>query len=147
MSNFNLKKFLSTYKPKTIDSFIDKYLQSDKLKGYSFYDGSVELIQQKTYIKYVKICEVGENILFDKIKSGGILLAGGISPQGFFNSTSDYKTWTHLLLKYRRSGSAGKKDLTENIYQINIKKNYIFYCFTENHNDLLKQMFIELLNK
>lgn len=139
MSNFNLKQFLKTYKPRNIESVTNKYLESKKLKGYSLYKKGIELIQCKTYIMFVKISDASNSTSLNNIIPGGILLAGGISLQGYFKNNSNYETWTHLLLKY------DKNDNASHIYQINIDKYYIFYKIFEDDNDTKKKLFIELL--
>lgn len=152
MTDFNLDDFLANYKPKKLD--LSYYLKCPKLKNYTFMDNNIDaLVPLKTYVKYVKIDEENTDKKYNThIKSGGILLAGGIYRDKFIKRTNN-KTWTHLMLKYDPSkitddnGNIVDGRLDEPIiFTIKIASNYIFYKkFGNDKRDQMKNLMVELV--
>lgn len=152
MIDFDLNNFLADYKPKKMD--LSCYQKCDKLKKYIYLNNQIDnLIPFKTYIKYIKYDDAFKNNKYDThIKSGGILLAGGVYRDKFIKKMDNTK-WTHLMLKYDPSkvinedGNLVDGRLTNPIiFVIKIANNYVFYRKFENDQRIkFENLIIELI--
>jgi hypothetical protein len=133
--------FLRDYEPKSLMNILGGCLKHKKLKGYTLVSESNirKLICGKTYLKYIKNTEGGD---VTKIRSGGILLAGGILTKNGFNKNDDPKKWTHLMLK------KAMHDEEDNFftYVIKISNYHLFYKLfsSEMTNESLRKMAIDM---
>lgn len=141
---FSLDNFLDTYEPIDSQKILSHYLKNKKLRHYAILNNNLynDVVLGKTYIKYIKN-EYSPGL---KIYHGGILLSGGLYTKYGYKSCSDYKKWTHCMLKnkYTPAGIESKKE--EYIFIIKISKYHLFYKLfsEEKSNRDMKKMFIDL---
>lgn len=139
---FDLDRFLITYKPKDLNQCLKKYLECEKLKGYTVlkHNNIDQLEKGRMWIKYIPIDKSFHNKKYDThIKSGGILLAGGDLERGIFKSEKNRANWKYLLLRFE--DAMGE----EVLINISLRKNYVFFRDVRK-NDLTREHLIELLD-
>ena len=158
MADFDLKKFLSTYKPKKLD--LSCYQNCDKLKKYTWLDNQIDkLIPQETYVKYIKTADAFKDKKYEThIKAGGILLAGGIYQDKFVKKI-DSRKWTHLMLKYdpdkvrdKNGNLVDARLIDPIIFVIKLNNNYVFYRnferkikYNDDKRNRFEDIFVELV--
>ena len=139
--------FLNNYKSKSLANELEPYLKCKKLQNYILLTQSnkTNLIHQQTYIKFIKIEESFKDKLYSThIRSGGILLNGGMMHNDKFKKLDDKNKWTHLLLKYdpapkvNNKGKVIQARIEPHIYVISLKKCYVFYkIYNTKRNNML----------
>ena len=124
MQTFDIDTFLKNYEPLRPENILNNCLKNKKLHGYSILSKNTLsiLVPGKTYVKYMKNTENGNMTM---IKSGGILLSGGVLKKNGLKNIDDQTKWTHLMLK--NVSGTDHNNLDGYVYVINIMKYHIFY--------------------
>jgi len=159
MADFDLDKFLQTYKPKKIEDSLEPYLKLPKLKGFTLLKHNSkntvaleQLLPGKTYIKYIKHADACKDKHYkDHIKSG-MLVAGGYFHKGEFVKSADQTEWTHIVLKYVVNTQPDETDETDQshrsvdkVFTVSLRTNYIFYVTHKTDNDQFRGFLVELI--
>jgi len=144
MVDFDLRTFLTNHKPKHIEESIEPYLKCNKLKHYTLlkHTNRIKLVPAHTYIKYIKVSESFVDRQYDNhVRTGGVLLSGGILSSGKYKKISKQKIWTHLLIKFiERKDPEDRTRPTSKIFLINLSKYYVFFkVFKESLRDTFSQ--------
>jgi hypothetical protein len=145
---FSLEKFIQNYKPKNLENELKCYLRCEKLENFKLLKQSNKksLSPSKTYIKFIKIADSFTDKNYNEhIKSGGILINGGVMEMTRFIQKRNPEEWTHLTLKYipkPKYLDNGEIDLRSQsdgirIYRISLKNYYVFF---KNYRDEVKDV-------
>lgn len=142
MSEFNLDKFLKSYKPKKIDDYLKPYLKLKKLEKYEIIKPNKLklLIPFKTYIKYIPYKNAFSDKNYDShIKLGGILISGGLYKNNQYIKDADPSNWKYILVKYETTqlrerlnnieSSEGDNIPHQYYFILKLSNNYIFYRY------------------
>ena len=123
---FKLDKFLTNYKPKTVN--LSAYMKLDKLKGYKLMNDVTMLRPNETYIKYIEMSKIGEDDdLESHVRFGGVLLKGGILRGKRFETLDDKNKWVHLRSLVPKTD---EKNNQQNLpMHLTINTHYIFYRY------------------
>lgn len=148
MAEFNLNSFLKSYKPKSLEKSLQRYLKCEKLKDYVLLDKkNMHLLKiSNTYIKYVNIDDNHDKNYEDHIKSGGMLIACGYYYSGKFINTVNFQKWTHLILKFSPSPIDGEI-IESKTFVISLSKTYVFYKRYYNNQREFYNKLLEDLSK
>lgn len=128
----DLDKILKNYKPKDLNVILKPYLSSIILENYEVLTNhNINNMQpNKSYIKYMLMSDALKNNKYEThVKNGGILLSGGIMIDGTYTKISNHAKWTHITIKQNRY------DDEPVIFQLSLKKYYIFYKNFSTSND------------
>lgn len=153
MNNFDLESFLKNYKPKSLVKYLQPYMTLSKLRRYHLLEdhNKSELIVRRTYVKYIKIDQTfKKKKLCNDVKTGGILIGGGIFQGDKFLNRDDVKEWKYLMLKFDPSFIIQKNKINQQrldkprIFFIKMNNNYIFFRrFVNDKRSFMENVIIE----